>query len=462
LDVANKDEKDSGCLQTFPRRSLADHMNQCPQVMVDCPFREHGCVRLLRGDLNNHLAKSNLSHLLLLSARCTQLVAQCNQLTGKLEDATRHEAHLTVMLTEEQSARCHLERLLLARSCTAEAQSSSILAASPQSLMLIGGSVRGSPSAKCWQLDVADVKAKWVSLPDMIFPRSSHAAAIVAGLVCVIGGKSTGGCRLKTAECYNPVTNCWKAMTSLPSPRSGCVAVTCSGRLYLIGGHGDDGCALTTILVWDPCTDKWTERGKMSAPRTHAAAVAVGQRIWIFGGSSSLKTRATTSTECWDPARACSVVGPPMPTPRKAATAVLMLTGDICIFGGEKKAAGLVDCFRPCSNLWQTLDTQIPDTQQRGVFGTLLGSTLCVSGNSSVPKALTSCGESKQTTSTVEKKIVLRQENASSDESVQSRMRCVQVRFHQKHLREISKDTWQHLNCLLPQDCLYARLLYLP
>ncbi len=71
----------NGCSVTkMKREHMPTHREQCPLEPVQCPFQEAGCeTRLVRKDLEEHLASQSQQHLLLTLRKTQSLEQECSQ-----------------------------------------------------------------------------------------------------------------------------------------------------------------------------------------------------------------------------------------------------------------------------------------------------------------------------------------------------------------------------------------------
>ncbi len=72
---------------TIKRKDMTTHREQCPLEPAQCPFQEAGCeTRLVRRDLENHIATQTQQHLLLTFQTVCMLRKRCDDLEKKNTD----------------------------------------------------------------------------------------------------------------------------------------------------------------------------------------------------------------------------------------------------------------------------------------------------------------------------------------------------------------------------------------
>ena len=101
---------------------------------------------------------------------------------------------------------------------------------------LLGNAV---PANQTTHSGSSDTQSAWKTLPNT--PTYGPAAAVLAGKLLAIGGKTSSGAGGKDVYMYSPSTNSWIYISDLPAPQSECaVAVLSSIEILVIGGWGAD------------------------------------------------------------------------------------------------------------------------------------------------------------------------------------------------------------------------------
>lgn len=154
--------------------------------------------------------------------------------------------------------------------------------------------------------------ANWTRGKPAPTARNSAAAAVINGLVYVVGGRRNvvqeDGTQLQqnltTLEVYNPKTDSWQTRTAMPEALGGNAAAALNGKLYVFGGEqwAPEQKVFASAWVYDPRTDKWQAEADMpSARHGLAAASAKGSVITIGGGTKVGGGGAVGNTEILQP-----------------------------------------------------------------------------------------------------------------------------------------------------------------
>src|SRR5438445_4140514 len=186
----------------------------------------------------------------------------------------------------------------------------------------------------------------WKRIADIPTPRSEVAAAVLGGVIYIVGGFGGGNVvetfaadRWTVAARYpiavdhamaaavdvagtpglyvfggnvNGVAVArsfrffgdqgWREIASMPAPRSQGAAVAIGGKIFIVGGAANDRLVAPTY-VYDTATDRWTVAAALPTPRHHLAAVAFAGRTSAIGGRKLSFLQNPASVECYEPAR---------------------------------------------------------------------------------------------------------------------------------------------------------------
>ena len=182
------------------------------------------------------------------------------------------------------------------------------------------------------QVLIYDLTTKaWRTGPPLPAPRGGHAAAVLDGQIHVVGG---GNSRSTIADhsVFDPVTNGWKSLAPLPRAEGSPALVAFSGKLYAIGGRSGPS-DFGDTYVFDPATNRWSS-GAAIEPRGTAGAALYCRTIFLFGGESQARQVSLDGVLWLNAGRGTWEAGPPMPTARNFARAVLF-KNDIYVVGGS-------------------------------------------------------------------------------------------------------------------------------
>lgn len=114
-------------------------------------------------------------------------------------------------------------------------------------------------------------------------------AAVVGETVYIFGGRAgagDGNGASAAVAAFDTGAAAWTRVAPMPTAREGAVAAVVNGIVYVMGGYdGDD--YLDVVEAYDPRQDQWrTVPAPMPTPRAYAAAGAVEGRIYVIGGAT--------------------------------------------------------------------------------------------------------------------------------------------------------------------------------
>lgn len=182
----------------------------------------------------------------------------------------------------------------------------------------------------------------WSTAASMPAERSLFATGVINGKIYVAGGNSnTGGVNLPD-YLYDPGTNTWSQAATMPGGRAFVSSAILGGQLYVIGGTDNiSGIGLSKVSIFNP-DSLWKIGTSLNTPRWAPASCAVGDKIFTMGGSHwELSMPAEFATvEMYNPANKQWTMVNPMPTARRALSAVV-LDNKIYTFGGMKGFSGV-------------------------------------------------------------------------------------------------------------------------
>ena len=258
----------------------------------------------------------------------------------------------------------------------------------------------------------------WKRIADIPTPRSEVAAAVLGGVIYIVGGFGGGNVvetfaadRWTVAARYpiavdhamaaavdvagtpglyvfggnvNGVAVArsfrffgdqgWREIASMPAPRSQGAAVAIGGKIFIVGGAGNDRLVSPTYM-YDTATDRWSSAAAIPTPRDHLAAVAFAGRVCAIGGRRLSLLQNLATFECYDPGRDTWQTMPDAPTARGGIGAAAV--GDRIFVAGGEEAIGTfkeVDMFDAVAGTW----TRGPDlpTSRHGLGIVAVGTTI--------------------------------------------------------------------------------------
>jgi N-acetylneuraminic acid mutarotase len=146
---------------------------------------------------------------------------------------------------------------------------------------------------------------KWQEMPALPEPRSSFDAAVLNGVIYVIGGwklQGEGDSQWhKTAWKLdlNQDQAEWQPLPNPPFERRALSVAAHNNKIYAIGGMQEEGGPTPRVDVFDPKTQKWSEAGELQGePITGfgSSAFATGGQLYV----STIKGNLQKLTEAGD------------------------------------------------------------------------------------------------------------------------------------------------------------------
>jgi len=214
-------------------------------------------------------------------------------------------------------------------------------------IYVIGG--RDCPYLFCFGARVFDTVEiydpatdSWTTGASMPTARTDASAAVLGGLVVVVGGwmfdNRTAITILGTTEIYDPITDSWASAPGMPTARSDLGSATCNGWVVAAGGFGSffgpSGFS-DAVELFHPALG-WRSGTFLPTPRGELIIVSDGTTLYAIGGRSA--AGPTNATEAFD----CSFF-PPAPvlvslvlTPPSGAVA-----GSVLVKGSGAVGAGI-------------------------------------------------------------------------------------------------------------------------
>ncbi len=176
----------------------------------------------------------------------------------------------------------------------------------------------------------------------MSVPRSDAAWAVLDGRLYVMGGRSSGGMILRSAEVYDPATG-WAAIAELSRPRAEARAIVLDGAIYLLGGR-DPGGASDDVDVYRPDLNRWDSAESLDDERIGVGAGVVGGQMYVIGGAGRGGTLLSSAERFengdWEPYPTWSL------SPPRALAGSASLGGAVVVAGGFGGAGPLASVER--------------------------------------------------------------------------------------------------------------------
>jgi DNA-binding CsgD family transcriptional regulator len=205
----------------------------------------------------------------------------------------------------------------------------------------------------------------WSTLAPKEIAVTDVGAAVIGGEIYVPGGRLSDGSVTSVLEIYNPRLDTWKRGTPMPLAVSAYAIAAFEGKLYLFGGQ-DVNHVLNSVLEYDPEQDTWTARTPMPTARAYAGAAVAGGRIYVVGGFDG--NAPLSANESYLPGVDNGGDNPwtsnaPLPDGRYAM-GVAGLADIVHVMGGQGNSDANTNTleFFPQKDVWQTLESSIPQT----------------------------------------------------------------------------------------------------
>ena len=141
------------------------------------------------------------------------------------------------------------------------------------------------------------VSQRWTEIADAPTARNSAAAAVINGLIYVVGGRDNQALdngdqrivNLPALEVYDPKTNRWETRAPMPQGQGGLGAAAVDGKLYVFGGEEwfPTPKVFDDVWVYDPQNDTWRSLPALPTPRHGVTAATVDDQIFVLGGATT-------------------------------------------------------------------------------------------------------------------------------------------------------------------------------
>jgi non-specific serine/threonine protein kinase len=149
---------------------------------------------------------------------------------------------------------------------------------------IAGGHSNGRDSPRLFRLD----GDHWTELAPMHYARGGHALVASEGRLYAIGGNTARG-NVGPVEVYDPSSNAWSVITSLPDPRNHVMGFVVAGAVCVAGGR-----APTTSRVdcYDAGRNAWAGIPNLPQPSSGGGgATFTGGDVVVAGGQDASETR---------------------------------------------------------------------------------------------------------------------------------------------------------------------------
>ena len=323
----------------------------------------------------------------------------------------------------------HSLTIKMAKSAASRGAGAAPTAPAPSALYVIGGHTGGSEGHQLDTISVYNPGTGMWTQPVPPLPRRSHdhAAAMVDGVLFVVGGRTETGGELDSGyklsvEAVPPLCGCeegpakvhcgicnlafcddcdadghargakkahiripieehnqhnqwqWEEIPKMREPRFGHCCVSLGGMLYTLGGWHEE--KLQSCERFNPAGQSWHAIAAMNRSKCGAAAIVLGGKIYVMGGWSVEPAEAERiedmkRMEVYDPQTDEWTDGPMMNRGREGMSSCVH-EGKIYMVGGvdsNEEPLQSIEVFDPATQVWSMLQVQLPDEHGRGLGG---------------------------------------------------------------------------------------------
>jgi non-specific serine/threonine protein kinase len=170
----------------------------------------------------------------------------------------------------------------------------------------------------------------WVDLPPLRRPRGAGAAATVADVLVLAGGRNQAAL-IGPTEIFDG--SGWRDAEAIPTRRDHVSAASDGRSLFAVGGRFlSPGAVSAALERFDPVTGAWERLPAMPTARGGQGAAMVGGRLVVAGGEDP--TRAYGDVEAYDVATERWTALPPLPTPRHGLSVERVGSQLLALVGG--------------------------------------------------------------------------------------------------------------------------------
>ncbi len=167
-----------------------------------------------------------------------------------------------------------------------------------------------------------------------------------------------------------------------------------NGEVLIAGGCKDTGGSpsyLRKSYRYLPASDTLVDAGELVAPRCEHAAVRLADgRVLVFAGQRE-SSGYLLDTELFDPAQPAASAwsaGPPLPSARTGASALLLADGQLLVTGGDSNGSDALDAIlvlAPGASSWKIPLAPLKEKRRHHVSTLLPGGKVLLSGGSRGP-----------------------------------------------------------------------------
>lgn len=221
-----------------------------------------------------------------------------------------------------------------------------------------GQTIRPEASAEIWDAATGN----WTAAGMMGSARFEHTATLLAdGRILVAGGIGPLDGRLQplaTSELYDPAAQAFVRGPDLVEPRTNHAAVLDGERVMVTGGAGGAGAdvSLASTETFDPLRATWTRVAPLAEARTgHTLTRLADGRVLAVGGEAMQRgtRRSLTGAEIFEPGLRRWRSAGNMRCPRSEQAAALVTDGTVLIVAGDAAFPGQPPVAQSCAERYR-------------------------------------------------------------------------------------------------------------
>lgn len=225
----------------------------------------------------------------------------------------------------------------------------------------------------------------WRSLARLPLPSHHVNAAVVDGVLWVVGVLQAGFQETATAWRYDPGPDTWTMAEPAPFDLAvgASVTGTVAGLVHVVGGLQSND-TVSVHAIYDPATDAWTFGPDVPTARDHAAGAVIDGGLWVAGGRDGGIFAVTDAVERFDPQTNTWTTFAAIPTARAGGAASVDAEGRWHVVGGEGNpddASGVFaehEVYDPATDTWASRPPML--TPRHGMGAAFLDGVLYVPG----------------------------------------------------------------------------------
>lgn len=196
-------------------------------------------------------------------------------------------------------------------------------------------------------------KGSWTLVQHMIEQRNPSTAVLLSdGSVLTMGGMTSSGVTLSSAERYSPASDTWSAAGNMGVARFDPTATLLLDGRVLVVGPGP------SAELYSPLTNSWSPAASMAFGRSeHTATLLADGRVLVVGGDMNA-VQGDMGAEIYDPSTNSWSPTASMAFGRSDHTATLLSDGTVLVTGGHTDAApGLAstEIYDPSADQWSSM-----------------------------------------------------------------------------------------------------------